>query len=114
MGVKRARVPGRGDVLWLDLNPTRGHEQRGRRPVLVVSPKEYNAKSGLALVCPITSHAKGYPFEIELKIKAVHGVVLVDQIRSIDWTERSAERVGAVPETILTVAQEYLRKIIFE
>ena len=59
-------VPARGDVVWLQFNPQAGHEQAGRRPALVVSPRSYNKKVGLALFCPITSRIKGYPFEVEL------------------------------------------------
>ena len=114
MVVRRSYVPERGDIVWLDFNPVRGHEQSGRRPALVVSPYKYNAKSGLALVCPITSQVKGYPFEVEFKTKAVHGVILADQIRSIDWTERRAEKISVVSEAVLTDVQEYVKKLILE
>lgn len=112
MVAKRSYVPCRGHVVWLDLNPVRGHEQRGSRPALIVSSEKYNAKSGLALVCPITSQVKGYPFEVALTIKAVAGVLLADQIRSIDWTERRVKKIGLVSEKTMAEIQDLLRKLI--
>lgn len=78
----RRYVPSRGDVVWLSFSPQAGHEQAGRRPALVVSPASYNRKVGLALLCPITSQVKGYPFEVSLPAGLeVSGVVLSDQIK---------------------------------
>ena len=114
MVAKRRYVPERGDVVWLDFNFARGHEQGGRRPAFIISSKRYNTKSGLALACPITSHAKGYPFEVPFKTKTVQGVVLADQIRAIDWAERNAEKAGTISEAVLAEAQEYVRKLILE
>jgi mRNA interferase MazF len=91
-------VPQRGDVLWLSFSPQAGREQLGRRPALVLSPRAYNARVGLALCCPITSKRKGYPFEVPLPDEAgVEGVVLADQARSVDWRARGAERAGSMP-----------------
>ena|SRR3989344_2472620 len=112
--VAKRYIPDRGDLVWLEFNPVRGHEQGGRRPSLVLSTREYNAVSKLAIVCPITSQIKGYPFEVEFKTKAVHGVILADQIRSIDWTERRAEKISVVSEAVLTDVQEYVKKLILE
>jgi mRNA interferase MazF len=82
-------VPDRGHVVWTDFNPRIGHEQAGRRPAVVLSPTSYNRTSGLVVVCPITSHAKGYPFEVPLPAGlAITGVVLADAIKSIDWQVR--------------------------
>lgn len=81
-------IPDKGDIVWINLNPTRGSEQKGKRPAIVISPKSYNSASGLALLCPITSQAKRYPFEVSVKSKNISGVILVDQIRSMDWKER--------------------------
>ena len=87
-----AYVPERGDIVWISLNPQAGHEQAGRRPAVVVSPRSYNGKVGLALFCPITSQAKGYPFEVSLPSDVpVTGVVLTDQVKSLDWRARKAE-----------------------
>jgi mRNA interferase MazF len=92
-------VPERGDLVWLQFNPQAGHEQAGHRPALVVSPRSYNRRVGLALFCPITSQVKGYPFEVLLpKGLAVDGAVLSDQLKSLDWRARKAKRVGRLPD----------------
>ena len=84
-------VPSRGDIVWLNFTPQTGHEQAGHRPALVLSPKEYNAITSLALCCPITSQVKGYPFEVALPMDvSITGVVLADQIKSLDWRARRA------------------------
>ncbi len=103
-----AYVPDRGHAVWLTLNPHAGHEQAGRRPVLVLSPAPYNGKVGLALLCPVTSQVKGYPFEVVLpEGLPVTGVVLSDQIKSLDWRARRAEWICQVPEG--TVAEVLAR-----
>jgi mRNA interferase MazF len=96
---RKAYVPDRGDVVWIALNPQAGHEQAGRRPAVVVSPRSYNGKVGLGLFCPITSRAKGYPFEVPLPAGLqVAGVVLADQVKSLDWRSRRAELVARLPD----------------
>jgi mRNA interferase MazF len=91
-------VPQRGDLIWIDFDPQVGREQRGRRPALVLSPKHYNAKSSLALICPVTSKAKGYPFEVELPTGLeVEGVILADQLRSLDYQGRRARFISRLP-----------------
>ncbi len=98
----RAYVPDAGDLVWLSFNPQAGHEQSGRCPALVLSPASYNQKSGLALVCPITSRVKGYPFEVSLpEGPKLSGVILADQLRSLDWRARRAERAGRVPREVM-------------
>ena len=98
----RRYVPDPGDVVWLDFEPHVGHEQAGRRPALVISPREYNDKAGLALLCPITSQAKGYPFEVALPLGFdVVGVVLVDQLKSLDWRARKAKLISRAPRGVL-------------
>ena len=95
-------APDAGDVVWLTFSPTAGHEQAGRRPALVVSPFAYNSRVGLALCCPITSHVKGYPFEVELPAGLpVGGAILADQIRSFDWRSRHAELACRAPTDVL-------------
>jgi len=95
-------IPDRGDIVWLEFNPQAGYEQAGHRPALVVSPKTYNTKVGLALFCPITSHIKGYPFEVVLPEKhKVSGAVLSDQIKSLDWRVRRATRMTSVPRDVI-------------
>jgi mRNA interferase MazF len=102
-------VPERGDLVWIAFDPQAGHEQAGRRPGLVITPLAYNAKVGLALICPVTSQIKGYPFEVALPVGGrVTGVVLADQVRSLDWTARQAEKVARVDDLVLA---EVLAKI---
>lgn len=91
-GRRSSYVPDRGDIVFLEFDPQAGHEQRGHRPALVLSPKAYNGKAGLALMCPVTSAGKGYPFEVPLPTGCkITGVVLSDQIKSLDWQERKAK-----------------------
>lgn len=98
----KAYVPERGDVVWLDFDPYAGHEQARRRPVVVLSPAAYNARTSLALCCPVTSHVKGYPFEVALPAELeVEGVVLADRVRSLDWRARHATYLGALPAAVL-------------
>jgi mRNA interferase MazF len=95
-------APQRGDVVWVSLNPHTGHEQAGRRPALVLSPVEYNERVGLALMCPVTSNVKGYPFEVALpEDLEIGGVVLADQVKSLDWRVRRAERACTVPQPVV-------------
>ncbi len=105
-----AYIPERGDVVWITLHPQAGYEQAGRRPALVLSPATYNGKVGLALLCPITSQTKGYPFEVLLPVGlAVTGVILADQVKSLDWQARKAEWLCSLPAA--TVA-EVLQKLV--
>ena len=83
-------APDSGDIVWLQFTPQQGHEQSGKRPALVLSPKAYNQKSSLAVCCPITTKVKGYPFEVRVEGKSVKGVVLADQVKSLDWQAREA------------------------
>lgn len=91
-------IPDRGDIVWLDFAPQAGHEQRGRRPALVLSFKEYNKKVGLGLFCPITSQIKGYPFEVAVLGKTISGCVLSDQVKSLDWSVRNIEYIEKLDE----------------
>lgn len=104
-----AYVPDRGDVVWIHFNPQAGHEQAGRRPALVISPAAYNGRVGLALLCPVTRQVKGYPFEVRVpEGLRVSGVVLSDQVRSLDWRARKAESLERVPASVL---HEVLQKL---
>ena len=95
-------VPKRGDIVWLTLSPQKDHEQSGRRPALVVSPSEYNAKVGLGLFCPITSRIKEYPFEVPIpENENIRGVILSDKVKSLDWCSRNAERITSVPDSVI-------------
>lgn len=96
-----AYTPRRGDVAWFEFSPQVGHEQAGRRPGFILSPQSYNRKVGLALVCPVTSKVKGYPFEVTLPDSLpVSGVVLADQVRSLDWRGRNAAFCCRVPPAL--------------
>ena len=106
----RRYIPAQGDIVWLQFNPQAGHEEAGRRPALVISPKEYNHKVGLALFCPVTSQVKGYPFEVLLPPGlGVSGAVLSDQVKSLDWRVRKAERLCTASEEVV---EEVLGKIL--
>jgi len=105
----RAHIPDRGEVVWVTLNPQAGHEQAGRRPAVVLSPAAYNGKVGLAILCPITTQIKGYPFEVPIPAGlAVTGAILADQVKSLDWRVREAELICTLP--VKTVSQ-VLRKL---
>lgn len=108
-----AYSPQRGDLIWLTFTPQAGHEQAGRRPALVLSPQNYNSKVGLALLCPVTNQVKGYPFEVALPDGlAVSGVVLADQVRSLDWQVRQAAFACVVPEAVLAEVRAKLMTLL--
>ena len=102
-------VPERGDIVWLQFTPQAGHEQAGHRPALVISPRSYNRRVGLALFCPVSSQVKGYPFEVELPpgLKAT-GAILSDQVKSLDWRARKADLIETLPPH---VTEEVLQKL---
>ena len=105
--VKSSYIPNRGDFVWITFDPRKGHEQGGRRPALVLSARTYNQRAGLALVCPVTSHKKGYPFEVIVSEKNVEGVVLADHIHSFDWKKRKAMYIQkATTETVEQVSRK--------
>ena len=105
----RRYIPERGDIVWLEFTPPAGHEQAGRRPALVVSPKDYNRKVGLALFCPVTSTVKGYPFEVAIpEGNDIRGVILSDQIKSLDWRSRNAALISRAPAGVV---EEVMAKI---
>ena len=106
-------VPDRGDIVWLIFNPQVGREHAGKRPALVISPKQYNAKVGLAIFCPITSKEKGYPFEVRIDIKGkVKGVILSDQIKSLDWIQREAKLIARANIKILNQVMQKISLLI--
>lgn len=93
-----AYVPERGDAVWLTFDPQSGHEQAGRRPAIVLSPRAYNSRTRLAIFCPVTTQSKGYPFEVVLPdALPLQGVVLADQVRSVDWKARRAAKICEMP-----------------
>ena len=110
-----AYVPDSGDIVWLTFNQKAGHEQAGRRPALVLSPKAYNRKVGLALLCPITSQVKGYPFEVLIPDGLeVQGAILSDQVKSLDWRARKAAFSCKLPPEPFNEAIKKLSTLIRE
>ena len=106
----QAYVPQCGDVVWITLNPQAGHEQAGRRPAVVLSPKNYNDKVGLAILCPITNQVKGYPFEVLLPAGSpVAGAILSDQVKSLDWRVRNTELICTLPDDTIS---EVLQRLV--
>ena len=113
MVARRPFVPQRGDLIWLDFDPRAGHDQAGRRPALVLSAASYNDKTSLALVCPITSQVKGYPFEVEIPAGSkVRGAVLADHVKSLDWRARRAERIARLPEQHLSAVVRLIATLV--
>ena len=100
-------VPQRGDAIWINFNPQVGHEQAGRRPAVVLSPGAYNGKTSLVILCPITNQGKGYPFEVAVPAGLdVTGVILADQVKSMDWRARNAALICPLPqETVDAILQ---------
>lgn len=97
-------APERCDVIWISLNPRKGREQSGHRPVVVLSPKKYNEKVGLLICCPITSQEKEYPFEVKIPDGLpISGVMLSDQVKSLDWRERHATFICKLPPKIVNI-----------
>ena len=94
-------VPRKGDLVWLNFTPQAGHEQKGKRPALVISPLEYNKKTGLALCCPITSNIKGYPFEVEFEGKKISGAILSDHLKNLDWKARDIKFIETAQNEIV-------------
>jgi len=106
-------IPDRGDIIWISLNPQAGHEQAGRRPVLVLSPISYNKKVGLVIICPITNQIKGYPFEVAIPNGLeVTGVILSDQVKSLDWNVRKAEFMGKLSNPLVKQVLKKLNTLI--
>jgi mRNA interferase MazF len=106
-------VPDRGDLVYVNFTPQSGHEQAGRRPAIVLSPKLFNQKTGFAVLCPITRQKKGYPFEVELpSCLAIKGVILTDQLKSLDWRARQLQIVGRVPDEIVSKCLELIHTFL--
>ena len=108
-------IPQRGDLVWVTLDPTAGHEQAGRRPALVITPGAYNRTRRLAIMCAITSKVKGGGFEIALPSGlSINGVVLADQVRNLAWRERGVEYAGHVPAAVLDEVLGKLSALLFD
>jgi len=106
-------TPDRGHIVWLTFTPQAGHEQAGRRPAVVLSPAAYNARVSLAIVCPVTSQQKGYPFEVLIPSGLpISGVILADQVKSLDWRARQAEYSCVLPIAIMTEVLTKLNTLV--
>ena len=111
--VGKPYIPDAGDLVWLTFDPQAGHEQGGRRPALILSPREYNAKAQLALACPITSQKKGYPFEVAIPPGlSIAGVVLADHIKNLDWQARKVAFESKAPTAVVAEVRERLRPLL--
>ncbi len=111
-GKKESYIPQRGDIVWIDFVPCQGREIKRTRPALIISPLKYNQRVGLALMCPITSHIKGYPFEVILSSQNIKGVVLADHIKSLDWKARNATFEEKVSVDVIREVVEKLLLLI--
>jgi mRNA interferase MazF len=106
-------IPDRGDIVWLAFDPQVGREQAGRRPAVVLSPKSYNGKVGLAICCPITNQSKGYPFEVPIPTGVdVTGVILADHIKSLDWKSRQASFITQLPGEQLNAVLDRIEALL--
>ncbi len=106
-------VPQRGDLVLLSFNPQSGKEQSGRRPAVIISPKAYNEKVGLAVFCPITAHIKGYPFEVELPANLkTKGVILSDHVKNLDWRARKVKFLEKLPDSKMNEILEKLQLLV--
>ncbi len=106
-------VPDRGDVVWLNFTPQAGHEQRGKRPALILSPKIYNEKTSLCVCLPITSKVKGYPFEVALPdMLEIQGVILSDQIKNLDFSVRDISFICRVSDEVVNQVQKNVLALV--
>ncbi len=107
----RPAVPDAGDIVWLVFSPQAGHEQAGRRPAVVLSPRGYNGKTGMMVCCPLTTQIKGYPFEVVLA-REPPSAVLADQVKSVDWRARRAVAKGRIADEALAEVRGKIRALI--
>lgn len=107
-------IPKRGDIVWLEFSPQIGHEQSGFRPALIISSEIYNRKTGLCLAMPITSKIKGYPFEVNLKTKKIDGVILSDQIKSLNFKLRKIKFCDKIDDKTFEIVLDKLSLLLFE
>ncbi|HEV2697296.1 MAG TPA: type II toxin-antitoxin system PemK/MazF family toxin [Terriglobales bacterium] len=105
-------TPSAGDIVWLDFDPQVGREQAKRRPALVITDESYNRASGLAVVCPLTSQRKTYPFALPVNLNKVEGAVLVDHIKSLDWVGRKVDFHSKADPKLLSRVRAYLEVLL--
>jgi mRNA interferase MazF len=109
---KAPYIPKQGDVVWVALDPTLGHEQKGKRSAVVLSNTKFNESSGLMIAAPFTSQIKGYPFEVRVHSKKVAGVVLITHIRSLDWKARNVSFIESLPKNDIASLREFCELLI--
>ena len=112
MAGRVAYVPDAGDVVWLEFDPQSGHEQAGHRPALVLSPALYNRKAGLLICCPLSTRVKGYPFEVPTELNGQPGVILADQVKSLDWKARRAKKQGTMAEGVMLAVRARIKALL--
>ena len=105
-------VPDTGDIVFMDFDPQVGREQAKRRPALILTDLRYNRASGLAVVCPLTSKVKAYPFTLPITVGGVDGAVLVDQLKSMDWSGRRAEFHSKAPASMMSKVRQYIAVLL--
>lgn len=107
-------VPQKGDFVTVTFDPQSGHEQRGRRPALVLSNTLFNKNTGLAIVCPLTNTKRGFPFHVSVvNNPAVSGFVMVEQVKSIHFHAREARRIGRASDGVLEEVLSILDACIY-
>jgi len=107
-------IPEKGDIIWIQFNPQRGREQANHRPAIVLTPKKYNEKTSLCVVCPLTSKRKGFPFEVIYEDEKVKSVILSDHVRSLDWRVRKAKFKKKADPFIVEEVLAKLSALIYE
>ena len=112
MATRRVYVPDAGDIVWLQFDPQAGHEQAGHRPALVLSPAIYNSKAQLMVCCPLSTKVKNHPFEVQLTMNGVEGVVLSDQVKSLDWKVRKAIKKDQAPDAVMREVKAKIRALL--
>ena len=105
-------VPEAGDIGMMDFDPQIGREQAKRRPALVLTDQRYNRATSLAVVCPLTSKRKPYPFALPVDIDQVKGAVLVDQLKSLDWSARHTEFRSRADAGLLSKVRQYIAVLL--
>ena len=108
----RGYVPDTGDVVWLEFDPQAGHEQAGHRPAVVISPANYNGKTGLMVCCPLTTKIKGHPFEVLAQVDGVECAVLSDQVKSLDWKVRHAKKKAVLPAEVMLHVRAKIKALL--
>ena len=112
MASRRNYVPEAGDIVWLQFDPQAGHEQAGHRPALVLSPAIYNSKAQLMVCCPLSTKVKNHPFEVQLTMNGVEGVVLSDQVKSLDWKVRQAIKKDSASDAVMREVKAKIRALL--